>query len=448
MSEFIQNHFKKIIIAVVVLAVLSGVLFWQFGYLLRRQQVITQPVTLEMWGLWEDDGLVRPALDAYKKEHPNVTIKYTYQNSVNYRTRAQTQISSKNIPDIVMVHDSWLPMFTRNNYLSTMPSSVMTLAEYSQIFYPVATQMLTKDNQIFAIPLEVDGLAMYYNEDLINAAGVQIPKTWPEFVDVATRLTQKDDQGNIQVAGASLGTTGNIDHWPDIIGLLFMQQPGASIVNPASPKGAEVLKFYTNFVTDPRQKTWDLTMDSSTQAFYSGKVAFYFAPSWRAHELRVANPQLKFKTAPVPQLPGRASDVAWGTFWAFAVSRNSAQQSQAWDFLKFLTSAQTEKLLYQQASQSRLFGQPYSRVDLQGEIASDPIAGSFVTQAPIYKSWYLSSKTFDQGLNDEIIKYYEDAVNATLQGVPPQSALSTTQAGIKQVLDKYVNPAPVPVQVE
>ncbi len=444
MRDFIQNHIKKIAIGVVLLAVVAGILFWQFGYLLQRQQVVSQPVTLEMWGLWEDENLIRPAIDEYKKLKPNVTIDYSFQNSVNYRTRAQTQISSKEVPDIVILHDSWLPMFTKNNYLSAMPAEVMSLQEYSSTFYPVATEMLTRDNQIFAIPLEVDGLSMYYNEDLISAAGVSIPKTWPEFVDVATRLTQKDEQGNIQIAGAALGTTGNVDHWSDIVGLLFMQQPGADLEAPATIQGAEVLKFYTNFVTDPRMKTWDLTMDSSTQAFFQGKVAFYFAPSWKAHEIRVANPQLKFKTAPVPQLPGRIKDVSWGSFWSFGVSNRSLHQKEAWEFLKFLTTAETEKLLYQTASSSRLFGQPYSRVDLQAQLAADPIAGSFVTQGPVYKSWYLASKTFDQGLNDEIIKYYEDAINATLQGVNPLSALATTQSGVAQVLDKYVNPAPPP----
>ncbi|MBI3485585.1 extracellular solute-binding protein [Candidatus Daviesbacteria bacterium] len=436
---------KKIIIAVVVLAIIIGILFWKFGYLLTAKKT-AEPVTLKLWGLWEDDSLVRPAIDGYTKLHPNVKIEYNHQNSPNYRTRVQTQIEDSKGPDIFMIHNSWLPMFLKNSNLASLPTTVMTSQEYNQTFYPIAFASFAKNNTIYALPLEVDGLALYYNEDLINQAGVAIPKNWDEFVDAAVKLTKKDDKGNILVAGAAMGAVSNVDHFSDIIGLLFYQQPDADLEHPNNLAGADVIKFYTNFILDPSKKVWSLAMEGSTQAFYEGKLAFYFAPSWRAHDLRVANPQLHFKTAPVPQLPkaNTANYSGWGTFWGFAVSSKSSHQDQAWDFLKFLTSKDSEKLLYSEASKIRLFGQPYSRIDLQSELLNDPIVGSFVSQAPIYKNWYLSSRTFDQGLNDEMITYFENAINATLQGANPLGALQTTAQGVQQTLDKFVNNKPSP----
>ena len=105
-----------------------------------------------------------------------------------------------------------------------------------------------------------------------------------------------------------------------------------------------------------------------------------------------------------------------------------------------MTSAETEKLLYREAAKTRLYGLPYSRVDLQKELINDPLVGAFVAQGPYYKSWYLNSTTRDQGLNDEMIKYYEDAVNGVFNNSDPQSVLSVTSKGIQQVLDKYVRP--------
>jgi ABC-type glycerol-3-phosphate transport system substrate-binding protein len=170
-------------------------------------------------------------------------------------------------------------------------------------------------------------------------------------------------------------------------------------------------------------------------------VLFYFAPSWRAHELRKLNPSLNFKISPVPQLASKK--VGWANYWGYSVSSQSKFQKDAWELVKFLTSAESETLLYQQAAttDNRLFGLPYANVNLQTQLQPDPLVGAFVTQGPYYKSWYLSSDTKDQGINDEMIKYFEDAVNVTADGADPRGALDTTKKGIDQILDKYINPS-------
>jgi len=128
--------------------------------------------------------------------------------------------------------------------------------------------------------------------------------------------------------------------------------------------------------------------------------------------------------------------------WGEAVSSKSKNPTEAWKFVKYLVSQEAEKLAYQSASQIRLFGEPYSLTSLAGELSSDPMVGAVVTQGPAYKFWYLSSNTFDNGLNDEMIKYWEDGINATLAGTDPAAALQTVDKGVKQVLDKYTRPQP------
>lgn len=438
----------KLIVIVLALAVVLGFLFWRYGPQFGGQQLSNQEVSLTIWGLWEEDTLIKPALDEYKRSLPadagkKTNINYVHQSSVNYRTRVQTQISSEGGPDIILIHNSWLPMFLKGNLLAVLPESVMSANDFSQAFYPAVVRSVTHQSKIYGLAREIDGLALFYNEDILKAAGVGVPQSWDQFRDAAVKTTVIDSTGQIKTAGAAFGATGNVDHWPEIIGLLFLQQPGAKLETPDSAAaqdpnsfpGADIIRFYTNFVTDPRQKVWDTNLEPSTQAFAQGRVAFYFAPSWRAHELRQLNPQLNFKTAPVPQLPGGQS--GWGTFWVYAVSNRSPVQKEAWEFLKFLTSVETQKLLYQEAAKVRLFGLPYSRMELQSQLADDPIVGAFVNQGSIYKSWYLNSRTFDQGINDQIIKYYEDAINATLNGADPKTVLQTTSKGIEQVLSEY-----------
>lgn len=432
---------KKIIIIALSLAIVLGFIFWRFGpsISLFNQTKNDGPITLTYWGLWEDVNLIKPLLAEYQKQNPKVTVSYVKQSSVNYRTRVQTQVREGVGPDVFMVHNSWLPMFSSD--LSAAPSDIFSLADYKDFFYPVAQDSFVKDNQIYAAPMEIDGLALFYNEEMLNGIGAPAPKNWREFKDAATKMTVKDASG-IKTAGAAMGATGNVDHWPDIIGLLLLQEPGVDFNNLNSSLVAGVLKFYTEFVVDPQKKTWDIILPSSTQMFAQNRLGFYFAPSWRAHELRIANPNLKFKVAPVPQLSGKQA--AWASFWGQAVSKNSKNTKEAWKFIKFLTSAEAEKLAYQQAAQIRLFGQPYSLASLASELNTDPIVGAFVSQGPIYKFWYLSSNTFDNGINDEIIKYFEDGINAILQGTDARSALQTVDQGTKQVIDKFTKSQPAP----
>lgn len=434
---------KKIIIIVLSLTIVFAFIFWKFGpdisLFNNNKPKINEPVTLTYWGLWEEDNLIAPIIDEYKKQNPTITVNYERKSSLNYRTRVQTQIREGVGPDVFRIHNSWLPMFQAD--LIPAPVETFTVSDYKNIFYPVATESFVRGNAIYAAPMEVDGLALFYNEDMLTAVGGTPPKNWQEFIDLANKMTVKDSTG-IKASGAALGTTSNVDHWPDILGLLLFQQPNVNFTNFGTVEAEEVLRFYTGFVTDPRKKTWDLDLPRSTDMFSQGRLGFYFAPSWRAHELRIANPNLKFKVAPVPQLPGKI--VNWASFWGEAVSARSKNPTEAWKFVKFLTSIETERLAYQQASQIRLFGEPYSLTSLSGEIAGDPIVGAFVSQGPNYKFWYLSSNTFDNGINDEMIKYFEDGINATLAGTDPRSALSTIDQGVKQVLEKYTNPAPAP----
>ncbi len=432
---------KKIIIIALSLAIVLGFLFWKFGPNIFQKSGAAGPVELTYWGLWEEENLIKPLILQFESQNPNIKVNYVRQSSINYKSRVQTQVREGTGPDVFRIHNSWIPMFEADLYPA--PSDIFTLDEFGKTFYPVAKDSLVKNSQILAAPMEIDGLALYYNEDILQGVGGQAPKSWQEFINTAVKMTVRDQSGQIQTAGAALGTAGNVDHFSDILGLLILQQPGATLENPASPQVAEILRFYTGFVTDPRKKTWDVNLPKSTDMFASGRLGFYFAPSWRAHELRVTNPNLKFKITPVPQLTA-SKPVAWASFWVEGVAKTSKHPKEAWQFVKFLTSSEAEKLFYQEASKIRLFGEPYSRVDLAGELVNDPIAGAFVSQGPYYKSWYLSSNTMDGGINDETIKYFEDAINSTLAGGDPQGALQTVQSGVKQVLEKYTKPVPVP----
>ena len=221
---------KRIIIIALSLSIVLGFIFWRFGpsISLFNQAKDNGPIILTYWGLWEDENLIKPLLVEYQKQNPKITVNYVKQSSINYRTRVQTQVREGVGPDVFMIHNSWLPMFSSD--LAAAPADIVNISGYKDMFYPLAYDSFVKNNQIFAASVGIDGLALFYNEEMLNGIGANVPKNWREFRDTATKMTVRDSSG-IKTAGAALGSTGNVDHWPDIIGLLLLQEPGVDFNN-------------------------------------------------------------------------------------------------------------------------------------------------------------------------------------------------------------------------
>ena len=430
-----KKGIPKIVFIIPAILALLTILFFVGKSLLSR--VGGGETTLTWWGLWEEEAVVAPLIAEYQAAHPKVKITYQKQSPQDYRERLTNALAKGTGPDIFRFHNTWLPMF--RDELDSVPASVMSAGEFAQAFYPVATSDLTSGSGLAGIPLMYDGLTLYINEEIFEKAGKTPPATWDDLRQLAIGLTTKDEQGTITQAGVALGRTENVDHWQEILGLMMLQN-GVSMGNPTGKLAEDALNFFTIFSSV--DGVWDATLPPSTIAFASGKLAMYFGPSWRAFEIRQQNPNLRFKTVALPQLPkGSPSepDVAYATYWAEGVWARSKSREAAWEFLKFLSSKESLEKMYQNAAQSRLFGEPYPRSDMASLLSSDRLLGALLVQAPNAESWYLASRTFDgpTGINSQIAKYFEDAVNAVNAGTAASKALITTAEGVKQVLSQY-----------
>lgn len=438
---------KKYLVALLAIFLILAVGFGVYLFVLPRfkRVVKLREITLNYWGLWEPETVIQEILADWEKEHPKIKINYQNQSPKEYRERLQSALARNEGPDIFRFHITWLPML--KNELDVVPSSVMSSAQFENAFYPVATVNLRSGADFKGIPLMMDTLALFYNEDIFQVANQRPPTTWEELRQSATELTTKDEDGRILVSGVALGTTNNVDHWSDVLGLLMLQN-GADLADPAACSqkgeekiclGADALTFYTLF--KKVDKVWNETMLPSTMAFASGKLAMYFAPSWRVFNIKEINPQLRFKVVPVPQVS--EGNVTWASFWVEGVAKKSQYQKEAWEFLKFLSQNQTLEKFYLAASKDRLFGELYPRKEMAQKLEGNPLVVPFITQATSAKTWYLCSRTYDNGLNDRMIKYFGDAVNAVNQGQSPQQALETAASGVSQLLSQYGISTPI-----
>lgn len=390
-------------------------------------------ITLTYWGLWEDKEVMAPLIDQYHKNNPQVQIDYQKMDPQDYRDKLLARSKNGQGPDIFRFHNTWLPEI--KELASPLPSTVMSNAEFEKTFYKVQQNDLKVSSYYYGLPLEIDGLVLIYNDNLFKKAGIQTaPATWDKVTNIVSKLTVKDKTGHLITSGIAMGTTSNVQHYSDIFGLMLMQN-GGSLTKLDQPEAAGALEIYRKFAEAP-QGFWDDNMPDSLTAFVQEKVAMIIAPSWEVLNIKSANPDISVKVVPVPSVPG-STPISIANYWVEGVSRNSKNQLEAWKFLRYLVDKDNLTKLYEIQTRLRPFGEPYSRVDLAPLLAQNEYVGAVIKEADSFVSVPLIQRTYDNGLNDEINQYIQNAINATAQGLSYEEALKTAKQGVDQVYTKY-----------
>lgn len=431
-AGFLGGKMKKILIGLGILVFVIILIV----ILMPKNSTTQQQVKLQWWGLWEESSAVQSLIADFKKENPNIDIEYQKRSPQEYRERLLARIDNGSGPDIFRYHNTWRPML--GDVLLPLSSDVISPKEFTEVYYPVMQKDLVSNGAIYGIPLNVDSIAMFVNPELFEAAGVQVPENWDDFVKVSKQLTVKDASGKIKTAGAALGTYDNIKHAPDIISLLFVQQ-GVDMdkftANPSSQVGA--LKFYTSFASGP-DNVWDASLDNSLLAFSRGNLAIYFGYSWDVFAIQKLNEDLNFKIYPAPGLPGKKTTIA--SYWVEGVSSKSPNQKEALTFMKFLAKKETAEKFYADTAKTRAFGEPYPRKDLRENLREEPLVYPFLSQLDDASSTQFASDTYDgdTGLNTMLNVYLGTAIRGMINDSDSaETAVEDMNKGVLQVYKKY-----------
>lgn len=406
----------------------------------------TKNITLNYYGLWETDQVMKPVLEAFEKQNPNIKINYLPQSSQDYQDRLKTNLESQTPPDVFRLHTTWLPLFAK--YILPAPANTISSTEINTNFYPIISKLLVSNNQVYGVPIAVEGLGLFVNTAMLQQKQIKNPKTWEDLVTAAKLLKEEDPlTGKITRAGVALGNTSNVEHWPDIVSLMLLQA-GAKLTNMKSPEIQSTLDYYVKFVT--KLHVWDDTLPPSTIAFANEKVAMIIAPSWRAREIKAMNPALSWEVVGVPQLPD-VEPLNWASIWFETVSKESKHPQEAWKFVSFLASANAQQILFDSATAERSFPQAPANKVAGNNAIKNPVLAPFVESMETATSFYTASMTRDSktALNSRLIKYLEDAVNAFSLGQDGAKAVETLDSGFSQVLSEYglvAKPATAPAQ--
>ena len=331
----------------------------------------TDPLTLTIWRVFDGPDTFTDVVERYQEIHPNVDLQVETKNYATYELEVANAIAAGAGPDILMIRNDWLPKHI--DKLQAMPEELLTEGESNldvlKDRYPdVVTAEATREDQVYGIPLSIDSLALYYNEDHFREAGLtKAPSTWNEFIDAVQKLTKLDstDRSKVLRAGAAIGTAGNVNRSVDILQLLMLQNHtpmvnedrSSSLMNGALEKsgggrtypGTTALEFYTGFA-DPKKSvyTWNNAMPNSIDAFAAGDVSMIFSYAYLERTLLQKNPTLTYGIAPMPQVDNTPTPADYPTYWLEVVSRTTTNSEAAWEFLRFMSDE--GDALYQAAS--------------------------------------------------------------------------------------------------
>ncbi len=347
---------------------------------------INMDVQLTMWGLWENSGDLSSIITAYK-EQTGVEIKYKKIASVaEYRKKLLEEFAIGRGPDIFVIHHTWVDK--DKALMAPAPADVIDERALREEFVEVVVSDVLRKEGVYALPVSVDTLALFYNKDIFNSAGiVNPPRTWTDFQHVVEQLTQLTSFGTIKQSAAALGTAANINRATDILQLLMLQS-GTPIIDPNSKSASlssqiaeNSLIFYTDFANKSKKVyTWDLQQNYSIDSFTESKTAMMINYSYHIPTIRAKNPRLRTAVAPVPQISD-SKKINFASYWPYTVSKKSSQQKIAWQFLRYLTNTENS------ISLNDTLKTPPARRDGVTRIARDPIMGVFAEQVLTAVSW-------------------------------------------------------------
>ena len=394
--------------------------FIAFIFIIRNfgSSASTTSAQLTVWGVFDDTSAFDSAILAFQKANKGINVTYRQIPYADYKSTLLNALAAGQGPDIFMIHDTWLPNDIAK--LQPMPATVagtnaplMTIRQFQDTFVDVAATDLINNGKIYAMPLYVDTLALFYNRDLLSAAGIAVPpKTWKEFMDDVQLLTKLDPSRNIATTGAAMGTATNINRSTDIL-MMLMLQSGVRMTSTDNSQatfsqsvdginvGETALQFYTDFANPSKAVyTWNDSQDYNIDAFTAGKTAMIINYNHQIPVIRAAAPRLNFGIAPIPQ-PSSSDTRSYADYWALGVALQSKSPAAAWQFVNYMTAGEGA------VSYLTAAARPSARRDLIDQQKSDPDLGVFAEQALTARSWF----QIDNAAIEKIFADMIDAVN-------------------------------------
>ena len=276
---------------------------------------------------WESDFAWDAVIEGFNEKYPNITVQVTKSPFKDFFTRLQTQASGDNLPDAFMMNGPNFQLYASNDIIVPFDKAVED-GELDLSNSPEAmAELYTYEGTPYAVPTSYDSIGLWYNEDLFEKAGVEVPTdewTWEDLHEAAQEISEAlKDEGVYGFAGGAYNQ--------ELFYNLIFQAGGAVLNEDAteaqysSPGSREALQFLRDMVEDGSSPSIQTTADTSPdELFKSGKAAMVYGGSFRVQGYVDSAVGESIQVVPLPKGKERGVVLHGGAVVASAASDNAA----------------------------------------------------------------------------------------------------------------------------
>jgi ABC-type glycerol-3-phosphate transport system substrate-binding protein len=431
------KNFQIIVLVVFIIAAIFGVLVFSGAIPIGQQNTSGGQGTVVLWGTFPAEAIA-PLIENFNQAHQTFVVKYVEKSADTFDQDLLEALASGTGPDMFFLPDNLV--YHYKNKILTVPYTSFPLSTFQNSFAEAGEVFLTSTG-VLAFPMDIDPLVMYYNRGMLDTAGITAPPVyWGDVVNMVPKLTQKDASGNIVKSAVALGQFANITHAKDILSALFMQ--GGNPIISEDPQNAgsfisrlgdlvgkydlsTILQFYTEFA-DPLQNvySWNRSFSSSSDAFSSENLAFYFGYGSELQSLVNKNPNEDFLPASFPQIKGSAFKLTFGRVTGIAISSFSKNISTAITAAGLMSSANFA------AQFDAALGVAPARRDLLSSVPSGVASAVLYPSALYAKSWLDPSSADTDNIFQGMVE------NVLSNSMTPQEAIKDASDKLDLLLAK------------
>ncbi|GHO88466.1 ABC transporter substrate-binding protein [Dictyobacter formicarum] len=316
------------------------------------------PVTIQYAALNDQTGEQAAEIARFNDLHKG-KIKVEYQqlppvSTDQYGKFVSAFRAQSEVPDVVHIDVTWPAQFASSGWLE--PLDRYASADYLKQFYPSASNVAKIDGKIYGIQRYLDIGLLYYRTDLVKKYGGQVPQTRADMEAMATKILAGEKSNGVQYGYVMQGKKieAIVDEW-----LEFLWGAGGNIGNPGSLKvddatSIDALQYmhdliYSKKLSPTGTNTYApndaLNLFNNGQAPFMRNWVFAYTLANNPKNSKVAG---KVGIAPTLSLSGSKGQGCTGG-WVLAINANSKYKDEAWAFIDFMLSKETQTSMAQNA---------------------------------------------------------------------------------------------------
>lgn len=329
------------------------------------------------YALWDSvqAPIYRELADKFEKENPNIKVEFERTPYNQYWTKLQAATSGGQMPDIVWMNGPNFLKYASYNMLLPLDKMIKKDSIDMDKYVEGIKNLYQYKGEQYGIPKDVDSIALWYNKDIFDKAGLKYPTnqwTWDDMKKAAIKI-QRTIKG---VYGVAIPVYEDQSSYYNVI-----PQNGGRVISKDRKvsgygdentiKAIEMLKDLFDEKATPDYTT--MLENKATKMFQSEQVAMIYQGSWRASPLDAdekVNKHLGVVT--MPKIKNN-STVVHGV--GYAIAKSSKHPEAAWKFIKYLTSKESNDYVAKSGivipayiESQKLWSKNYKNIDVSAYI--------------------------------------------------------------------------------